>query len=108
MLSGEGNENGEKTTIRLISKKATLHVQYAFLCISFPLFCQTTTCNFQKLPGYTFYVGNAVCVLVHFFPLLPLISTLVAASVSHFLTAATKLSCCSSNVNISFVFYFTL
>ena len=28
MLSGEGNENGEKTTIGLISKKATLHVQH--------------------------------------------------------------------------------
>ena len=30
MLSGEGNENGEKKTIGLISKKATLHVQHAF------------------------------------------------------------------------------
>ena len=27
MLSGEGNENGEKTDIGLINKKATLHVQ---------------------------------------------------------------------------------
>ena len=34
MLSGEGNENGEKTTIGLISKKATLHVQRTFLYIS--------------------------------------------------------------------------
>ena len=30
MLSGEGNENGEKTTIGLINKKATLHVQDTF------------------------------------------------------------------------------
>ena len=30
MLSGEGNENGEKTEIGLISKKATLHVQHIF------------------------------------------------------------------------------
>ena len=30
MLSGEGNVNGEKTTIGLISKKATLHVQHTF------------------------------------------------------------------------------
>ena len=31
MLSGEGNENGKKTTtIGLISKKATLHVQHTF------------------------------------------------------------------------------
>ena len=28
MLSGEGNVNGEKTTVGLISKKATLHVQH--------------------------------------------------------------------------------
>ena len=31
MLSGEGNENGEKTTIGPISKKATLHVQHTLL-----------------------------------------------------------------------------
>ena len=32
MPSGEGNENGEKTTIGLISKKkkTTLHVQHTF------------------------------------------------------------------------------
>ena len=42
--------------------------------------------------------GNAVR-LVHFF-LLPLIFTLVAASISHFLTAATKFLCCSSNKKV--------
>ena len=30
MLSGEGNENGEKTKIGLISKKATWHVEHTF------------------------------------------------------------------------------
>ena len=30
MLSGEGNENGEKTAIGLISKKTTLHVPHSF------------------------------------------------------------------------------
>ena len=30
MLSGKGNENGEKTTIGLISKKTTLHMQHTF------------------------------------------------------------------------------
>ena len=75
MLSGEGNENGEKTTIGLISKKATLHVQHTFLYISLPLFCTTTTWNFQKLLSYTFYGGNVVRVPVHFFSL-PLIFTL--------------------------------
>ena len=50
MLSGEGNAGERwKTTIGLISKKATLHVQHTFLYISLPLFCTTTTWNFQKL-----------------------------------------------------------
>ena len=43
--------------------------------ISFPLFCTTTTWNFQKLLSYTFYGGNVVRVSVHFFSL-PLIFTL--------------------------------
>ena len=30
MLSGEGNEDGGKTKIDLLSKKATLHVQHTF------------------------------------------------------------------------------
>ena len=34
MLSGEDNENGEKTKIGLINKKATLHVQHTF-CVHF-------------------------------------------------------------------------
>ena len=31
MLSGKENENGDKTTIGLISKKATFHLQHTFL-----------------------------------------------------------------------------
>ena len=77
MLSGEGNA-GERwtTTVGLISKKATLHVQHTFLYISLPLFCTTTTWNFQKRLSYTFYGGNVVRVQVHFFFSLPLIFTL--------------------------------
>ena len=56
MLSGEGSENGKKkqktkTTIVLISKKTTMHVQHTFLYISLPLVCTTVTLNFQKLPS---------------------------------------------------------
>ena len=58
MLSGEGNENGEKTTIGLISQKATLYKKHTFLYISLPFFCTTTTLNFQKIPSYSFYVGK--------------------------------------------------
>ena len=35
MLGGESNENGEKTTIGLISRKATLHVQHTFFLFFF-------------------------------------------------------------------------
>ena len=67
MLSGEGNAGERwKTTISLISKKATfvLHVQYTFLYISLRLFCMNSTGNFQKP---FFYGENFVRVLVHFF-----------------------------------------
>ena len=67
MLSGEAHENGEKTATGLISKKTILKVQHTFLYISLPLFCTTTTWNFQKLPGYTFFGGKVVLVFVHFF-----------------------------------------
>ena len=76
MLSGEGNA-GEwwKTTIGLISKKSNFATAAHFLDISLPLFCQTTRWNLQKLLSYTFYWGNVVRFLFHFF-LLPLIFTL--------------------------------
>ena len=35
MLSGEGNENGKKTAIGLISKKTTLHVPHTFQFVHF-------------------------------------------------------------------------
>ena len=49
-----------------LAKQKTLHVQHTFFYISMPLFCMTTTWNFQKLPGYTFYGGNVVCGPVYF------------------------------------------
>ena len=53
-------------------------------------------CN-VKLPCYTFYGGNVVLVLIrYFFFSLPPIFTLVAASISQFLTAATIFSCSSN------------
>ena len=55
---------------QLISTCSTL-----FLYISLPLFCTTTTWNFQKLLSYTFFGGNVIRALVHFSPL-PLIFNL--------------------------------
>ena len=103
MLSGEGNAGERwKTTISLISKKATLRVQQAQFFVHFfavVLNCTTTTWNFQKLLSYTFYGGNVARFLVHFFffTAARFHLALVAASISHFFTAATKFSCCSSN-----------
>ena len=59
MLSCESNENGEKTTIGQKGNFArAAHFSCTFRC--------RCTWNFQKLPGYTFYGGNVVRVLVHF------------------------------------------
>ena len=49
MFSGEGNDNGENTTIGLIGKKATLQVQHTFctfLCRCFARLQRETSRNF--------------------------------------------------------------
>ena len=107
MLSGEGNAGERwKTTIRLISKKATLHVQHTFFVHFFAVVFTTTTWNIQKLLSYTFYGGNLVRFLVHFFfTAAHFHLALVAASISNFVTAVTKLSCCSFNKKMSPLFF---
>ena len=104
MLSGEGNAGERwKTAIGLISKKKQLCTcSTLFLFISLPLFCTTTTWHFHKLLSRTFQERNVERVLVHifFFHL-----ALVAASFSHFVTAATKFWYCSSNKKISPLFF---
>ena len=40
MLSGEGNENGDNTTIGLISQKATLQVQHTNLIPALKTHCR--------------------------------------------------------------------
>ena len=105
MLSGERNAGERwKTTIGLISKKATLHVQHTFLYISLPLFCTTTTWNFKKLRHV--FGGNVVRVLVYlFFTAAHFHLALVTASISHSVTPATKFSCCSSNKKCILLFF---
>ena len=50
MLSGKGNENSEKTTVGLISKKATFHARHTFfstfLCRGFARLHRETSRNF--------------------------------------------------------------
>ena len=90
MLSDEGNAGERwKTTMGLISKKATLHVHHTFLYISLQLFCTTTTWNLLKLLSHTFYWGNVVRFLVHFFLTAAHFHlALVTTGIFHFVTAA--------------------
>ena len=105
MLSGEGNAGERwKTTIGLFrEKKATLHVQHTFLYISLPLFHDYNV----KLPETSYlhvlWRKCRTCSRSLFFFLL-FILTLVAASFSHFVTAATKFFSRSSNKKMSPLF----
>ena len=105
MLSGEGNENGEKTTVRLISKIATLHVMHTFFVHFFVVVLHVYD---EKLPEnsqlHVLWRKCRTCFCSLFFPL-PLIFTLVAASIFHFLATATKFSCFSSNKKCLLFFF---
>ena len=76
MLNGDGNENSQKISVGLISKKTktlqprAAHFFYTFLCRCFAALQRETSIN--------------LCVPVHFFFSPPLIFTLVAASISPF------------------------
>ena len=112
MLSGEGNaEERWKTIIYQISKKSNFaraaHLFCTFLCRCFCTWQRETSRNFFN--SCTFYGGNVVRVLVHFFFIAAHFHlALVAASFSYFVTAATKCSCCSSNKKKCFLRFFSL
>ena len=84
-------------------KQRNLHMQYTFFVHFLPLLCITKTSNFL-LTHYFLWRNFCMCsakvlLLVFLFTLifsLPLIFTLLAASISHFLTATMKFSCFSS------------
>ena len=111
MLSGEDNagERG-KTTIGLISKKATFHMQLTFFVRFFAVVLHDYNVNLPETSS-TFFGENVVRVLVHvfqFFTAAHFHLALVAASISHFITAATKFSCCSSNKKCPPCFFISL
>ena len=105
MLSGEGKENGEKTTTGLISKKAVLHVQHTFfctfLCRCFARLRHETSRNFSV----TQFLEKKSYVFSFTF-LMPVIFTLHWRPQT-FATTATKFSFCSFHKkrNVSFVFF---
>ena len=111
MLCGDGNENGEKTTIGLISKRqlcmcSTRFFVY-FLAVvlhDYSVKLLESSINFLV----TRFMGKlSYAFFFTFFPL-PLIFTLVAASISHFLTTATKFNVVLPTKNVPFVFYLSL
>ena len=95
MLRGEGNENCEKTTIGLISKKTTLHVQHTF----FVHFFAVVWHDYVKRPETSWLhvlwrkCRTCSCSLFS----MPLVFPSLAASISHFLTAAINSCCCPTN-----------
>ena len=97
MLSGEGNENGEKTIkgLTLKPKKNNFaraaHFFCTFLCRCFARLQRETSRNSA---GFTFFGGNVVRLLVHrFFTTAHFHFFIVASSISHFPTATAKFSC---------------
>ena len=79
---------------------------WSTLFISLPLFCTTTTRETsENRLTYTFQGRNVTRFLVHFFFSASHFHLgLVAASISHFVTAAAKFSCCPSNKKMSPLF----
>ena len=108
MLSREGNENGEKANIGLLWKKSNFaraaHFLCTFLCRCFARLQRETSRNFLVT---RFMEEMSYVFLFTFFPL-SLIFTQVAASISHFLTAATKFHVVPPTKNVSFVFSISL
>ena len=98
-----------------LARKQLCTCSILFLYISLPLFCTTTKWNVQKLLILVaILMENMSCVFsftfFHCRSLSPCI-WLVAASISHFVTASTKFWCCSSpppSQNLSFLFYLSL
>ena len=78
MLSVDDNENSQKQSLDLISKITTMHMQHTFFVHFFAVVLHD---YHEKLPETSWlYV---LCAHFHFF-WLPLIFTLVAASLSFF------------------------
>ena len=99
MLSGEGSENGEKTTIGTISKKATFHVEQGCSTLFSVNFFAAVLhdCNVKLQETFWLHVFWRKC--------RTLIFNLVSASISHFVTVATNFSCCSSSKKCLLCFF---
>ena len=92
--------------IRNILQKTTLHVQRSFLYISLPLLllpCETSSVVARVVEKMSYVLtknfDSCFPVGFFFFSLQKHIFTLLTATISYFLNAVTKFSCCFSNEN---------
>ena len=113
MLNGDGNENGIKINRPNRQKKKKIALEACFFVHFFAVVLHDYNPDAVshdlnvKLPSYTLFLWKncRMCspkflLLVFLFAFifsLPIIFTLLAASIYHFLTAAMKFSCFSSN-----------
>ena len=103
MLSGEGNAGERrKTTIDLISKRATLHVQHTFFVHFFAVVLHDYNVKLIRFMEGMSYVLS----FTFFFTAAHFHLEFAAASISHFLTTAKKFSCCSPNKKMSPLFFY--
>ena len=110
MLSSKVNARKRwKTTIGLTSKKSNFARAAYFFC-TFLCHCfARLQCEISRNFLVThFFGGNVMCSRSLFFTAAHFHLALVAASISHFLIAAKKFSCCSSNKKMSPLFFFSL
>ena len=113
MPNGDGKRERQKKSVSLISKKTTttLYLQHTFLVNFFDVVLHD---YIVELASYTYYVGNVVCAhqklcslcSCSLFYSLPLIFTLVAASISHFYNG--NFHGFLPTTLVFFVFYLTL
>ena len=90
MLSGEGNAGeGSKTTIGLISKKATLLVQHAFFVHFFAVVLHDYN---VKLPGRNFLVTRFIEKMSYFFSFTFIIKFLLTYLLTYLLKTNLKLT----------------
>ena len=113
MIDGDGNENGIKVNRSNWQKNKFARAArlFVFLCRCFA----RLQCRFERLKrqtsllhiifmeelSYVLTQYFVSCVHIRFYFSLPLIFTLLAASISHFFTAAMKFSCFFSQRNSS-------
>ena len=120
-LISKKNKLHVQHTFFLISKKTNLHVQHAFLSFSCRCFAQLQRCFvglkrqssqlhiiFMEELSYVLTQHFVSCVHVRFYFSLPLIYTLLAASISHCHTSALNFHVFLPTKFVSFVFNHSL